>query len=97
MKVFGYNNKEIKRIYLNATSVSVIASLFLVMPLEGITFGFIMKYAMARIEGYIEVVVPISIFAIVILIGVLTYFAINKLHINKINKIAMSDVLKDRE
>ena len=42
-------------------------------------------------------VVSISIFAIVIGIGMLTYFAINKLHINKINKIAMSDVLKDRE
>lgn len=97
MKVFGYNNKEIKRIYLNATSASVIASLFLVMPFEGITFGFIMKYAMARIEGYVEVVVPMSIFAIVIGIGILTYFAINKLHINKINKIAMSDALKDRE
>lgn len=97
MKVFGYNNKEIKRIYLNATSASVILSLFLVMPLEGITCGFIMKYAMARIEGYIEVVVPMSIFAMVIGIGIVTYFVINKLHINKINKIAMSDALKDRE
>lgn len=67
------------------------------MPLEGITCGFIMKYAMARIEGYVEVAVSISVFAMVICIGILTYFAINKLHINKINKIAMSDALKDRE
>lgn len=97
MKVFGYNNKEIKKLYLNATGVAVISSLFLVMPIEKLTFGLIMKYAMARIEGYIEVFIPIYVFAIVIAIGIITYFAINKLHTNKVNKIPMSDALKDRE
>lgn len=97
MKVFGYNNKEIKRLYLNATGVAVILSLFLVMPIEQLTFGFIMKYAMSRIEGYIEVFIPKHVFTIVIGIGILTYFIINKLHIHKINKIPMSDALKDRE
>ena len=97
MKVFGYNNKEIKKLYLNATSIAVIVCLFLVMPIEKITFGFIMKYAMARIEGYVELFIPLYVFAMVVGIGIATYFVINKLHIRKINKILMGDALKDRE
>ena len=97
MKVFGYNNKEIKKLYLNATSIAVIVCLFLVMPIEKITFGFIMKYAMARIEGYVELFIPLYVFAMVVGIGIATYFVINKLHIRKINKIPMGDALKDRE
>jgi putative ABC transport system permease protein len=97
MKVFGYNNKEIKKLYLNATSIAVIVCLFLVMPIEKLTFGFIMKYAMARIEGYVELFIPLYVFAMVVGIGIATYFVINKLHIRKINKIPMGDALKDRE
>lgn len=97
MKVFGYNNKEIRKLYLNATSIAVIVCLFLVMPIEKITFGFIMKYAMARIEGYVELFIPLYVFAMVVGIGIATYFVINKLHIRKINKIPMGDALKDRE
>ena len=91
------NNKEIKKLYLNATSIAVIVCLFLVMPIEKITFGFIMKYAMARIEGYVELFIPLYVFAMVVGIGIATYFVINKLHIRKINKIPMGDALKDRE
>lgn len=97
MKVFGYNNKEIKQLYLNATTIAVISCLFLVIPIEKLTFGFIMKYAMARIEGYVEVFIPLYVFAMVIGIGIATYFVINKFHMNKINKISMGDALKDRE
>lgn len=97
MKVFGYNNKEVKKLYLNATTIAVITSLILVMPLEIFTFDFIMKYAMGKIEGYIEFFVPIMTIITVIGIGIITYLIINKLHVNKINKIPMSDALKDRE
>lgn len=54
-------------------------------------------YAMGKIEGYIEIFIPLKIYLIVILIGVVTYFIINKFHIKKINRIPLENVLKDRE
>ncbi len=97
MKVLGYNSKEIKRLYLKGTSIAVIIMLIIVMPLDKLTFEFIMDYAMGKIEGYLEVFIPLKIYITVILIGIITYFIINKFHIKKINKIPMEDALKDRE
>ncbi len=97
MKVLGYNSKEIKRLYLRGTAIAVIIMLIFVMPLDKLTFDFIMDYAMGKIEGYLEVFIPLKIYIAVILIGIITYFIINKFHINKINKIPMENALKERE
>lgn len=97
MKIIGYNSKEIKKLILRGTTITVIGLLVLVLPLEKITIDFVMQYAMARVEGYLEVVIPISVYIMVIVIGIITYLAINKFHIYKINKIPMEDALKDRE
>ncbi len=97
MKVLGYQSKEIKRLYLRGTAIAVIIILILVMPLDKLTFDFIMDYAMGKIEGYLEVFIPLKIYITVILIGIVTYFIINKFHIKKIHKIPMENALKDRE
>ncbi len=97
MKVLGYNSKEIKRLYLRGTAIAVIIMLMAVMPLDKFTFDFIMDYAMGKIEGYLEVFIPLNIYITVILIGIITYFIINKFHIKKIDKIPMENALKDRE
>ncbi|MBP3921143.1 MAG: FtsX-like permease family protein [Bacilli bacterium] len=97
MKVLGYNSKEIKKLYLRGTAIAVIIMLIIVMPLEKLTFDFIMEYAMGKIEGYLEVFIPLKIYITVILIGIITYFIINKFHIKKIDKIPMENALKNRE
>ncbi len=97
MKVLGYNSKEIKSLYLKGTAVAVVIMLIAVMPLEKLTFDFIMDYAMGKIEGYLEIFIPLKIYITVISIGIITYFIINKFHIKKINKIPMENALKDRE
>ncbi len=97
MKVLGYNSKEIKSLYLRGTAIAIVIMLIIVMPLEKLTFELIMDYAMGKIEGYLEVFIPLKIYLTVISIGVITYFIINKFHITKINKIPMENALKDRE
>ncbi len=97
MKVLGYKSKEIKKLYLSGTTIAVIIMLIIVMPLDKLTFDFIMDYAMGKIEGYLEVFIPLKIYITVILIGIITYFIINKFHIKKINNIPMENALKNRE
>lgn len=97
MKVFGYDSKEINRLYLNATTIIVVCSLFICIPLEALCFKYILVYLAAYIEGYIEFYLPFWVYAAIIVIGIVAYFVINARHVYKVKKIPMSDALKNRE
>lgn len=97
MKVFGYTAKEVKNLYLRATTVVIMVSLILTIPLEIISFDLILKYAFLRIEGYLEFYVPPYIYGVIVLTGIISYFAINSLHIRKVKKIQANEALKNRE
>ena len=97
MKVFGYTAKEVKFLYLRATSLVIIASLILTIPLEIISFDTILKYAFLKIEGYLEFYVPLYIYVIILGTGIVSYFIINSLHIRKVKSIQPNEALKNRE
>ena len=97
MKVFGYNDKEIGKLYLNATTFTVIVSLVVCIPVEALCFKYILIYIGSMIEGYIPFYLPMWLYVSIIGIGIVAYFAINALHIRKVRKISMSEALKNRE
>lgn len=97
MKVFGYERNEIRKVYLTATSIVVIASLIVCIPIEVWMFKFTLVFLSSLIEGYIEFYLPTYIYAEIIVIGIVAYYAINALHVRSINKIPMTDALKNRE
>ncbi len=97
MKVFGYNSSEISHLYLNATTITVLGSLFICIPLEALCFKYVMIYVASLVEGYIEFYLPLWVYVVIIVIGILAYFLINTLHINRVKKIPMSEALKNRE
>lgn len=97
MKVFGYDSKEIGKLYLNATTITVLVSLLVCIPLELVCFKAILVYVSSMIEGYIPFYLPKGVCGAIILIGIVAYFAINALHIRKVKRIPMSEALKNRE
>lgn len=97
MKVFGYDSKEIGKLYLNATTITVLVSLLVCIPLELVCFKAILVYVSSMIEGYIPFYLPKGVCGTIILIGIVAYFAINALHIRKVKRIPMSEALKNRE
>lgn len=97
MKVFGYNNKEIGKLYLNATTVTVVVSLFVCIPLEALCFKYALVYIGSVIEGHIPFYLPMWLYAAIIGIGIVAYFVINALHVRKIRRISMGEALKNRE
>lgn len=97
MKVFGYDSKEIGKLYLNATTITVLVSLLVCIPLELVCFKVILVYVSSMIEGYIPFYLPKGVCGAIILIGIVAYFAINALHIRKVKRIPMSEALKNRE
>ena len=97
MKVMGYKSKEIKRLYLSATTLSVAVSLLLCLPLISLGLKGAFALAFVRINGYLETYLPPQLFVIVALAGFVCYLLVNLVHIKQIDKIEMAAVLKNRE
>lgn len=97
MKVFGYDEKEVSRLYLRATTITVMVALFISLPLQALSFKAMMDVISSMIDGYISFYIPIKVYVEIILIGALSYFAINRFNYGKVKKIKMSDALKTRE
>lgn len=97
MKVFGYQNKQIRKIYLHAGTLTVIASLILCLPIEGLAAKASILAAMNKTSGYIEPYISWYNYLIIVAVGLTTYFIINTFHIMKVNRINMTEALKNRE
>lgn len=97
MKVFGYESKEIRRLFLNASTVTVMLSLLLCLPLEILLMKVLLIYAMSDVEGYLPFYLPCYLIIEVVLTGMISYLLINITHIRKVNRIPMGDALKNRE
>ncbi|MBQ6814593.1 MAG: ABC transporter permease [Lachnospiraceae bacterium] len=97
MKVFGYNGKEIGKIYLRATTITVLTSLFICIPLEALCFKYILVYIGSMIEGHISFYLPMWVYVAIVIIGIVAYYAVNAVHIRKVKAIPMSEALKNRE
>lgn len=97
MKVFGYEKKEIRKLYLDASAIVVIVSLIICIPLEVYTFKLCIVYISSLIEGYMEFYLPAITYIELVAIGIIAYFAVNWLHLRKVRRIPMSEALKNRE
>lgn len=97
MKVFGYEPKEIRKLYLTATTLIVTASLVICIPVEIALFKLVLVYLSSMIEGYLEFYLPATVYVEIVVIGLLAYFCINALHIRGIGRIPMTEALKNRE
>ena len=97
MKVFGYESKEIRKLYLTTTTIVVFTSLIICIPLEIWMFKEVLVFLSSMIEGYISFYLPFYVYVEIVVIGIVSYFAINTLHISSVKKIPMTDALKNRE
>jgi len=97
MKVFGYEQKEIRKLFITPSTVVALISLLVCLPLEVLAFKGILIFLSSMIDGYLDFYLPIYVYGLIIGIGVVVYGLITLLHLSSINKIPMSDALKNRE
>ena len=97
MKVFGYNSKEINKLYLRATTIVIVAAILISLPLAYYILVYLFESSMAKVSGYIEAYVSIYEYLIMFASGIVCYLVVNFFHIRRVNKITMTDALKDRE
>ncbi len=97
MKVMGYQDKEIKKLYLSATTLAVVVALLISLPIICNVLKWAFLLIFVRMNGYLEPFIPIHLLGLVALFGFIVYLAVNFLHLKRVQKIEMAEVLKNRE
>ena len=97
MKVFGYRDGEISRLYVRSITLTVAVSLVVCQPLiiGGLTLIF--RSMLLAYSGNIEIYVPTAAIVEVIAIGFATYLAVALAHVRRIKQVPLALALKVQE
>ena len=97
MKVFGYRNGEIDRLYLTPITETVVVSLIATIPILIAALTALFKSMLMDMNGNIPIYVPFSAMATVVIVGFLVYLVVAFLHARSIKKVPLSLALKVQE
>ena len=97
MKVFGFRSKEIKKLYLNGNTIIILVGSYLSIIISKVLVDAYFPNTIANIACEMNLSLPVYAYVAEIAFVTLAYFVINTILIFKINKITLTDVLKNRE
>jgi putative ABC transport system permease protein len=98
VKILGFTNGEIGGVYIVATSVVVVLSLLVAVPLtDSILRLLFHSYLYTQMTGYIPYIISSNCFVFMIVLGLICYAAVSVLQLVKIQRIPKSDALKNVE
>ena len=97
MKVFGYRDGEISRLYIRSITLCVMAALLLSQPVIIGSLTAIFRSMLLAYNGNIEIYVPWWSIAACVGIGFATYLVVALLHTRSIRRVSLSEALKVQE
>ncbi len=97
MKVFGYRDGEVSKLYVRSITWCVVVSLIVLQPLIISLLTMIFRAMLMDYSGNIEIFVPMACIAETILIGFATYLVVALLHMRHIKKVPLALALKSAE
>lgn len=96
-KILGYTDKEISGLYILTTSIVVIASFFLTMPLVDKLMEVVIVVMLSDYAGWIPYYIPMESFFKIGLAGVAVYAVIAWTQFGKVKKVPLDVALKTVE
>ena len=96
-KILGYTNSEISGLYIMATSIVVILSFIVTMPLVNELMRMVCEIMLSEYPGWIPYYIPTLAFVKVILAGILVYGVIVFMQFTKVKKVPLEVALKNVE
>jgi putative ABC transport system permease protein len=97
VKILGYSNREISSLYLHSTSLVVICSLLLSLPLSLSVIKVIYAEMMYRFSGWLSFYIRPMIYLQMLLLGIVSYAVVAVFQFIKIKKVPMEEALKNVE
>ena len=98
VKILGYTNGEISRLYIRSTSMVVVLCLLLSLPLETVIMKVLFREMMlSSISGWITLWIDPMIYLQMFAAGIVTYTVVALLEFRRIKKVPMDEALKNVE
>lgn len=96
-KILGYSNNEISGLYIISTSIVVILSFLLTMPLVNEIMRYVCEVMFSTFPGWIPYEIPFTVYLTIIAVGIAAYCIIAFMQFRRIKKIPLDMVLKNVE
>ena len=97
MKVFGYRDAEISRLYVRSITATVVVSLVACLPLIIVAITALMKAVLANYAGNIVLYVPPDAIIVELVAGFATYLVVAAVHLRSIKRVPLALALKVQE
>lgn len=97
MKIFGYNDKEVKKLYLDGNFLVVLISAIINVPLAKMCTDSIWPLMVSSMQCGFDVSLPYYIYVVVFAAIFVCYFIVSFFLMRKIKKITPAELLKNRE
>nr|WP_027871096.1 ABC transporter permease [[Eubacterium] cellulosolvens] len=97
-KILGFSAGEIGGLYIVSTTIVVVASLLLAVPVVDWLLRLIFRYYLyQRMSGYLPYCISSDCYVKMVLLGIVSYAAVAVMQLLKIRKIKKSDALKNMD
>lgn len=97
IKIFGYKTNEIRKLYLNGNSLTIVLGAIISTPSAKLIMDSIYPYFIAQNACGLNLEFPWYLYAMIFVVVMLFYFVVSSLLVRKIKKITPAEVLKNRE
>ena len=98
VKILGYTNGEISRLYIFSTSIVVVICLLVSLPIETALMNVLFREMMlASISGWITLWIDPMIYVQMFAAGIITYGLVALLEFRRVKKVLMDEALKNVE
>lgn len=96
-KILGYSGRETGKLYISPTAWVVLFSLVVTLPLAAVAMRYIYNGYMLEMNGWLTFFIAPVTYAKMLIIGVVSYFAVSAVQYLRIRRIPMEQALKNNE
>ena len=97
MKVFGYHDREISKLYIRSITLTVLVSLVVCLPLLVGAIDVLVQLMMSKYSGNLEIWIAPVTYVQEVLMGAITYAVVAFLHVRRIRKVPLALAMKVQE
>lgn len=97
VKILGYSNREISRLYVTSTTIVVVISVIINIMLSVVIMNWLFRVFMEQMSGWIFCYYAPYVFVLMFVLNVGVYALISVFMMYKIKKIPMDEALKNVE
>lgn len=97
MKIFGYNEKEVRNLYIDGNFVMIVVSAAICIPLAKMAMDEIYPYLISNVACGMDLRFSWQVYIGIFVAVLICYLIINKLLVRRLKKMVPAEVLKNRE